>query len=183
MMAQSRAESTRDTCNYGQYINQFPPNTIKVIREFERIQEKICRHKMSIIFNEICIYIHIYIYIYKIAIVETMVLKSQLREAEQFFWIGNHRLPRNILCSPLTIATRKIRYKDCLKKSFGSCYIDHHLKSTLAENCTAWRLTTNLVVSTFENTHRAVRKDKRRRRRNQYNSGQIFSLHSYDSNE
>ena len=53
--AQSRAESTRDTCNYGQYINQFPRNTIKVIREFERIQKKICRHKMSIMFNEICI--------------------------------------------------------------------------------------------------------------------------------
>ena len=52
MMAQSRAESTRDTCNYGQYINQFPQNTIKVIREFERIQKKICRHKMSIMFNE-----------------------------------------------------------------------------------------------------------------------------------
>ena len=73
MMAQSRAESTRDTYNYGQYINQFPPNTIKVIREFERIQKKICRHKMSIMFNEICIneemlpkytYIYIYIYIY-----------------------------------------------------------------------------------------------------------------------
>ena len=63
MMAQSRAESTRDTYNYGQYINQFPPNTIKVIREFERIQKKICRHKMSIMFNEICIYIYIYIYI------------------------------------------------------------------------------------------------------------------------
>ena len=30
MMAQSRAESTRDTYNYGEYINQFPPNTIKV---------------------------------------------------------------------------------------------------------------------------------------------------------
>ena len=43
----------------GQYINQFPPNTIKVIREFERIQKKICRHKMSIMFNEICIYIYI----------------------------------------------------------------------------------------------------------------------------
>ena len=51
-MAQSRAESTRDTYNYGQYINQFPPNTIKVIWEFERIQKKICRHKMSIMFNE-----------------------------------------------------------------------------------------------------------------------------------
>ena len=70
-MAQSRAESTRDTYNYGQYINQFPPNTIKVIQEFERIQKKICRHKMSIMFNEICIneemlpkYIYIYIYIY-----------------------------------------------------------------------------------------------------------------------
>ena len=55
MMSHSRAESTRDTYNYGQYINQFPPNTIKVIREFERIQKKICRHKMSIMFNEICI--------------------------------------------------------------------------------------------------------------------------------
>ena len=58
MMAQSRAESTRDTYNYGQYINQLPPNTIKVIREFERIQKKICKHKMSIMFNEICIYIY-----------------------------------------------------------------------------------------------------------------------------
>ena len=64
MMAQSQAESTRDTYNYGQYLNQFPPNTIKVIREFERIQKKICRHKMSIMLNEICIYIYIYIYIY-----------------------------------------------------------------------------------------------------------------------
>ena len=32
-----------------------PPNTIKVIREFERIQKKICRHKISIMFNKICI--------------------------------------------------------------------------------------------------------------------------------
>ena len=64
-MAQSRAESTRDTCNYGQYINQFPQNTIKVIREFERIQKKICRHKMSIMFNEICIYIYIFFFLKK----------------------------------------------------------------------------------------------------------------------
>ena len=73
MMAQSWAESTWDTYNYGQYINQFPPNRIKVIREFERIQKKICRHKMSIMFNEICIneemlpkytYVCMYIYIY-----------------------------------------------------------------------------------------------------------------------
>ena len=54
----------QDTYKYGQYINQFPPNTIKVIREFEWIQKKIYRHKMSLLFNEICIYIYIYIYIY-----------------------------------------------------------------------------------------------------------------------
>ena len=64
MMAQSQAESTRDTYNYGQYINQFPPNTVKVIWEFEWIQKKICRHKMPIMFNEICIFLYIYIYIY-----------------------------------------------------------------------------------------------------------------------
>ena len=38
-----------------------PQNTIKVIREFKRIQKKICRHKMSIMFNEIYIYIIIII--------------------------------------------------------------------------------------------------------------------------
>ena len=59
MMAQSRAEGTRDTYNHGQYLNQFPTNKIKVIREFKRIQKKICRHKMSIMFNEICIYDYI----------------------------------------------------------------------------------------------------------------------------
>ena len=62
MMAQSLSESTRDTYNNGQYINQFLPNTLKAIRQYERIQKKICRHKMSIMFNEICIYIYIYIY-------------------------------------------------------------------------------------------------------------------------
>ena len=72
MMAQSRTESTRDSYNYGQYINQFPPNTIKVIREFERIQKKICRHKMFIMFNEIWINEEIlpkYTYIYNIYII------------------------------------------------------------------------------------------------------------------
>ena len=71
MMAQSQAESTRDTYNYGQYKNQLPPNTMKTIREYERIQKKICRQNMSIMLNEICIneemqpkYTHTHIYIY-----------------------------------------------------------------------------------------------------------------------
>ena len=54
---------------------------IKVKREFERIQKKICRHKMSIMFNEICIneemlpkYTYIYIYIYREREREDLVL-------------------------------------------------------------------------------------------------------------
>ena len=54
MMAQSQAESTRDTYDYRQCINQFSLNMIKAIREYEWIQKKICRQKMSM-FNEICI--------------------------------------------------------------------------------------------------------------------------------
>ena len=60
MIAQNRAESTRDIYNYRQYMNKIPPNTIKAIRLYERIQKKICRQKMSIMFNEIYIYIYIY---------------------------------------------------------------------------------------------------------------------------
>ena len=40
MMAQSRAESTWEINNYGRYINQFPPNIIKSIRRYERINKK-----------------------------------------------------------------------------------------------------------------------------------------------
>ena len=67
MMAQSRAESTRDTYNYGQYINQFPLNMIKVIREFERIQKKyvdikclLCLMKFALT-KKCCLYIYIYV--------------------------------------------------------------------------------------------------------------------------
>ena len=60
MMAESWANSSRDIYNYGQCINQFLLNTIKAIWQYEQIQKKICRQKMSIMFNEICIYIYIY---------------------------------------------------------------------------------------------------------------------------
>ena len=42
MMAQNRTESTWDIFNYEKYINQFPPNTIKEIRQYKRINKKIC---------------------------------------------------------------------------------------------------------------------------------------------
>ena len=89
MMTQSRAESTRDTYNYGQYLNQFPPNTIKVIREFERIQKRICRHKMSIMFNEICIYIYIYIYIYIRVVQKVLSLAQKKKEVAEYLCCGN----------------------------------------------------------------------------------------------
>ena len=60
MMAQSQAESTWKINNYGRYINQFPPNIMKSIQQYERITKKIWRQKMSIMFNEIYIYIYIY---------------------------------------------------------------------------------------------------------------------------
>ena len=49
------SESTWEINNYGRYINQFPSNIIKSIRHYERINKKICRQKLSIMFNEICI--------------------------------------------------------------------------------------------------------------------------------
>ena len=71
MMAQSQAESTWEINNYGRFINQLQPNIIRSIQQFERINKKICRQKMFIIFNQICIneemlpkYTYIYIYIY-----------------------------------------------------------------------------------------------------------------------
>ena len=55
MMAQSWAESTWEITNYGRFINQLPPNIMSSIQQFERINKKICRQKMSIMFNQICI--------------------------------------------------------------------------------------------------------------------------------
>ena len=53
--AQDRTESIRVTISYGSFINQFPTDTIKSIRQLERTYTKICRQNMSILFNEICI--------------------------------------------------------------------------------------------------------------------------------
>ena len=49
-MAQSWAEST-----YGRFSNQLPPNIIRSILQFEMINKKVCKEKMSIMFNQICI--------------------------------------------------------------------------------------------------------------------------------
>ena len=58
MIAPSWAESTQEITNYGRFINQFPPNIIRSIQQFKRINKKICIQKMSIMFNQIYIYIY-----------------------------------------------------------------------------------------------------------------------------
>ena len=67
MIAQSWAESTWEITNYETFINQFLSNIIRSIQQFVRINKRICRQKMSIMFNQICINQEIlpkYIYIY-----------------------------------------------------------------------------------------------------------------------
>ena len=102
----------------------------------------------------------------------TMQLKFQLCWTRHIFRMRNYCLPGIILCNELSTgycdrrAPRK-QYKNFLKRFFGACHINHHWWSTLAENCDTWYLTTNPVVSSFENTHRVALKDKRHRRRNQ----------------
>ena len=54
-MAEGWAKSIREITSYGRFINQFPPNIIRSIRQIERINKKVCRQKMSIMFNQICI--------------------------------------------------------------------------------------------------------------------------------
>ena len=119
MMAQSRTESTWEINNYGKYINQFPLNTLKSIRQNERINKKIYRQKMSIIFNENCInedilpiytYIYIHIYIYKRVCVcvcvcvylgsKSLFKHVQLKTVEYFlFWIFKWRRSSPLIIS------------------------------------------------------------------------------------
>ena len=55
--------------------------------------------------------------------------------------------------------------KDSLKKTLGTCPIDHHQWSTLAADRQAWRHTVHQDVSTFEDSRRANLRQKRRRRK------------------
>ena len=55
MMTQNKAESTREPINHGRCMNQFWLHIITSIQQLERINTKICRQKMSILFNQICL--------------------------------------------------------------------------------------------------------------------------------
>ena len=58
-MAQSLAESTWEITNYGRIINQFPPNIIRSIQQFERINKKYVDKNVYYVQSNIYIYIYI----------------------------------------------------------------------------------------------------------------------------
>ena len=47
IMAQDMAESTRETINHGRFINRFPLDIIKSIRQLERINKKYVNKKFQ----------------------------------------------------------------------------------------------------------------------------------------
>ena len=57
------------------------------------------------------------------------------------------------------------RFKDSLKKTLGTCHIDHHQWLTLAADRQAWCRTVHQVISTFEDSHRANLREKRVRKK------------------
>ena len=66
MMAQSWAESTKEITNYGRFIIiiiiQFPPNIIRSIRQFERINKKYVDKKCllsSIKYMYMCVCVYV----------------------------------------------------------------------------------------------------------------------------
>ena len=67
MMAQSWAESTREITNLRRFINQFPLNIIRSIRQFKRINKKYVDKNVYCIQSNMYQYIYIYIYMSKIS--------------------------------------------------------------------------------------------------------------------
>ena len=51
MIAQDRAESTREPINYGSFINQFSLDTVKLMCRLEMIYTKMCKKKKK----DVCI--------------------------------------------------------------------------------------------------------------------------------
>ncbi|GFO24894.1 hypothetical protein PoB_005139900 [Plakobranchus ocellatus] len=100
----------------------------------------------------------------------TRQCKSQLRWAGHVFRMKDHRLPKIALYGEIRSGHRyrgapKKRYKDCLKKTFTACNIDHRNWSDFAADRSAWRLISSKGVTLFEETRRDTIKDKRSRRK------------------
>ena len=60
-MAQEKTESLWEPINYGKLIIR--PDIMTFIRRLERIKTKICRQKVSVLFNKLYIHIHVCVFI------------------------------------------------------------------------------------------------------------------------
>ena len=67
----------------------------------------------------------------------------------------------------------KKHFKNFLKKTLGTCHIDHHQQSTLPADHQAWCRTVHQVISSFEDSHRANLREKHRKRKIQGASAAI----------
>ena len=74
-MALSRTESTWEINNHGRFINQFPPNVLKSIRQYERINKKFIDKKCLL-----CSTKYIYIYICVCVCVCVCVCEEKLKK-------------------------------------------------------------------------------------------------------
>ena len=52
MMAQEEFENTWEPDKYRKFISQFQPDIITYVQRFERMEIKVSRQRMSIIFNQ-----------------------------------------------------------------------------------------------------------------------------------
>ena len=150
-MTQGWTESTWEITNYGRLINQSPPNIIRSIQQFERNNKKICRQKMSIMFNQICITEEIlpkysYIYICVCVCVCVCVCNwAAVFHLSIFYWLIKTHFVYIILKDPFKFPDESLGFRlelvdeftKIVSSAFGS-FIGHHQGLLACMKCVFW---------------------------------------------
>ncbi|GFO10738.1 hypothetical protein PoB_003724300 [Plakobranchus ocellatus] len=114
------------------------------IRLLERLHQRCLRTILQIHWSDLVTNVEV-LEQAEIPSIEALIAKSQLRWAGHVFRMKDHRLPKIALYGEIRSGHRyrgapKKRYKDCLKKTFTACNIDHQNWSDYAADRSAWRL-------------------------------------------
>ncbi|GFN79142.1 hypothetical protein PoB_000564800 [Plakobranchus ocellatus] len=99
------------------------------IRLLERLHQRCLRTILQIHWSDLVTNVEV-LEQAEIPSIEALIAKSQLRGAGHVFRMKDHRLPKIALYGEIRSGHRyrgapKKRYKDCLKKTFTACNIDH----------------------------------------------------------